>query len=213
MCFVFIWEQTATCATYSINWLVFITESSSVYSAVRTGPTSKAVCAASATGIVKWSCVSIIWQFPVRKKIHTSRNPEQYSSSGSQSNWSTTPVILGWTLINGSPGRNVSIGWERKRHRDWKHWYLLLRPYQISERFDSKLADVGNPLFEQPGTHLRWPSVDLRPLIRGNQYRILVLVTRKVVVDTLNRANWNFFGYPDWGISVLFLSCKTNAWV
>jgi len=25
-CFVFIWEQTATCATYSINWLVFITE-------------------------------------------------------------------------------------------------------------------------------------------------------------------------------------------
>jgi hypothetical protein len=26
MCFVFVWEQTATCATYSINWLVFITE-------------------------------------------------------------------------------------------------------------------------------------------------------------------------------------------
>jgi len=25
MCFVFIWEQTATCAPYSINWLVFIT--------------------------------------------------------------------------------------------------------------------------------------------------------------------------------------------
>ena len=23
---IFIWEQTATCATYSINWLVFITE-------------------------------------------------------------------------------------------------------------------------------------------------------------------------------------------
>ena len=37
MCFVFIWEQTATCATYSINWLVFITEIKSVYSAVRTG--------------------------------------------------------------------------------------------------------------------------------------------------------------------------------
>ena len=30
MCFVFIWEQTATCATYSINWLVFITEMKSV---------------------------------------------------------------------------------------------------------------------------------------------------------------------------------------
>jgi len=25
MCFVFIWEQTATCATYTINWLTFIT--------------------------------------------------------------------------------------------------------------------------------------------------------------------------------------------
>ena len=28
--FVFIWEQTATCATYSINWLVFITDMKSV---------------------------------------------------------------------------------------------------------------------------------------------------------------------------------------
>ena len=24
--FVFIWQQTATCATYNMNWLVFITE-------------------------------------------------------------------------------------------------------------------------------------------------------------------------------------------
>ena len=44
MCFVFIWEQTATCATYSINWLVFITEMKSVYSAVRTGSLNKAYC-------------------------------------------------------------------------------------------------------------------------------------------------------------------------
>jgi len=42
MCFVFIWEQTAICATYSINWLVFITEMKSVYSAVRTGSLNKA---------------------------------------------------------------------------------------------------------------------------------------------------------------------------
>ena len=47
MCFVFIWEQTATCATYSINWLVFITEMKSIYSAVRTGYLNKAVCASS----------------------------------------------------------------------------------------------------------------------------------------------------------------------
>jgi hypothetical protein len=47
MCFVFIWEQTATCATYSINWLVFITEMKSVYSAVWTGSLNKAVCTSS----------------------------------------------------------------------------------------------------------------------------------------------------------------------
>ena len=47
MCFVFIWEQTATCATYSIHWLVFITEMKSVYSAVRTGSLNKAVCPSS----------------------------------------------------------------------------------------------------------------------------------------------------------------------
>ena len=45
MCFVFIWEQTATCATYSINWSVFITQIKSVYSAVRTGSLNRAVCA------------------------------------------------------------------------------------------------------------------------------------------------------------------------
>jgi hypothetical protein len=48
--FVFIWEQTATCATYSINWLVFITEMKSVYCAVRTGSLNKAVCTSSLKG-------------------------------------------------------------------------------------------------------------------------------------------------------------------
>jgi len=42
MCIVFFWEQTATCATYSINWLLFINEMKSVYSAVRTGSLNKA---------------------------------------------------------------------------------------------------------------------------------------------------------------------------
>ena len=50
MCFVFIWEETATCATYSISWLVFITEMKSVYSAVRTGSLNKAVCASYLKG-------------------------------------------------------------------------------------------------------------------------------------------------------------------
>jgi len=50
LCFVFIWKQTATCATYSINWLVFITEMKSVYSAARTGSLNKAVCASALNG-------------------------------------------------------------------------------------------------------------------------------------------------------------------
>jgi len=50
MCFVFIWEETATCATYYMNWLVFMTEMKSVYSAVRTGVLNKAVCASSLKG-------------------------------------------------------------------------------------------------------------------------------------------------------------------
>jgi len=35
MCFVWIWEQTAIISLYSINWLVFITETKCVYCAVR----------------------------------------------------------------------------------------------------------------------------------------------------------------------------------
>ena len=35
VCFVWIWEQTAIISLYSIDWLVFITETESVYCAVR----------------------------------------------------------------------------------------------------------------------------------------------------------------------------------
>ena len=37
MCFVWIWEQTTIISLYSINWLLFITETECVYRAVRTG--------------------------------------------------------------------------------------------------------------------------------------------------------------------------------
>ena len=33
LCVLYLWEQTATCATYTINWLVFIAEMKSVYCA------------------------------------------------------------------------------------------------------------------------------------------------------------------------------------
>jgi hypothetical protein len=45
--FLFIWEQTATCASYIINYLVITTEMKSVYCAVRTGSLNKAVCHSS----------------------------------------------------------------------------------------------------------------------------------------------------------------------
>jgi hypothetical protein len=46
-CFIFISEQTATSAPYSLNWLASITEMRNVYCAVRTGSLNKAVCASS----------------------------------------------------------------------------------------------------------------------------------------------------------------------
>jgi hypothetical protein len=49
MCFVFIWEQTATCAAYS-KTDGFITEMKNVYSAVRTAALDKAVYAPSFKG-------------------------------------------------------------------------------------------------------------------------------------------------------------------
>jgi hypothetical protein len=39
MCFVWIWEQAAIISLYSINWLVFITETECVYCAVRSAHT------------------------------------------------------------------------------------------------------------------------------------------------------------------------------
>ena len=59
MCFEFIWEQTVTYATYSINWWVFITRMKSVYCAVWTGSLNKAVCALSLNGYWKEGSSSI----------------------------------------------------------------------------------------------------------------------------------------------------------
>jgi hypothetical protein len=44
---IYLKKKTATCATSAIKYLVFITELKGVYSAVRTGPLNKAVCASS----------------------------------------------------------------------------------------------------------------------------------------------------------------------
>ena len=51
----------------------------------------------------------------------TSRNPRSVQLFREPIQWIDEPVILVWPLINGSPGRNILIRWERKRHRGWDH--------------------------------------------------------------------------------------------
>jgi len=56
-CFVFIWEQTAIISLYSINWLLFITETECVYCAVRTGSLKKIqgnFTLRNLTGMIMW---------------------------------------------------------------------------------------------------------------------------------------------------------------
>jgi len=52
MCCVIISEQTATCAQYNKNWLVFITEMESIYCAVRIGFLNKSDSASSLKGYI-----------------------------------------------------------------------------------------------------------------------------------------------------------------
>jgi hypothetical protein len=56
-----------------------------------------------------------------------SPNTDRSNSSGSQSNGSIPPVILGWPSINSSPGRHISIRRERNRLTGWEHWVLSER--------------------------------------------------------------------------------------
>ena len=86
MCFVFIWEQTATCATHSTNWLVFITQMKSVYCAVRTGslniipvntPNQKDERAKSGNLLITWCPLS---PTPPHHNIKTFLTPPSVSS-------------------------------------------------------------------------------------------------------------------------------------
>jgi len=61
MCFVWISEQTAIISLYNINWLVFVTETESVYCSVRTG--------CSNTTEVQLGCCSA----PPASSAHSSR--------------------------------------------------------------------------------------------------------------------------------------------
>ena len=60
---------------------------------------------------------------------------------------------------------------DRQIHDDLGVPYFSDHIRSLTERFDSKLADVGNPLVEDRGRYLLWPSVDLRPLTKGYRGR------------------------------------------
>jgi hypothetical protein len=62
MCFVWIWEQRAIISLYSINWLVFITETECVYCAVRS-----TFCPHSVFMCFVWICeqTAIIWLYSI----------------------------------------------------------------------------------------------------------------------------------------------------
>jgi hypothetical protein len=102
MCFVFIWEQTATSSPYNTNCLVFITEMKSVYSAVRTGSLNNAVCASSLKGPLLIE----------RNNIH---------------DYTTTQ--LGWKQINLSQSTTCRHTGEKRYacHHYWSWHYMQMR--------------------------------------------------------------------------------------
>jgi len=75
--------------------------------------------------------------------------------------------------------------------------------YQISERFDSKLADVQNSLVTLLGRQLRWPIVDPGPLNSESGIDNFSWLSPKGGhVNALNRAQLALFDYPKLGFSV-----------
>ena len=96
LCFVFIWEQTATCATYSIKWLVFITEVKSVYCAVRTGSLNIVVCAS----YLKGQSTKLITFETKKSQRSESRFNSLYCNSDERDQKFFTPlelIIFPWT--------------------------------------------------------------------------------------------------------------------
>jgi hypothetical protein len=76
----------------------------------------------------------------------------------------------------------------------------LIQIRSLVERFDSKLADVGNPLVRQLGRYLRWPSVDpgLLRCTKEDQDRQTGrgYLPKSGHVNILNRAQLALFDYP-----------------
>jgi hypothetical protein len=88
---------------------------------------------------------------------------------------------------------------KKQVHEDLE-FSLLYQPHQISEKFDSKLADVWSHSVTDFGRYLLWPKVDPGLIKPRNRDRLLVgLPVKCGHVDTLILAQMALFVYPDWG--------------
>jgi len=88
----------------------------------------------------------------------------------------------------------------------------------LTASFDSKLADVENPLVWQLGRHLRWPRVD--PFALGvrqgrqepaGQSRPSPAMAKLTIPIAFGADQPSTFRLPWQRFSVIFLSCKGNA--
>ena len=85
MCFVWIWEQTAIISLYNINWLGFITETGSVYYAVRAG-----------------SLIQVVFVFKVFSSCHYHSTHSPYSSSSTRCSYETDKRAIPGNLPKGN---------------------------------------------------------------------------------------------------------------
>jgi hypothetical protein len=134
MCFVFIWEPTATGATYSINCLVFTAETKSVYCAVRTGNLSN-----SLRLVFKGLNMNTLNVCPTIFRRHTSRQKTLllkpmmrfkviHSLCDSFQGWTSQWVILGLkTIWNNRPILNfISYFRINAMHLHYKDHFLCV---------------------------------------------------------------------------------------
>jgi hypothetical protein len=90
--------------------------------------------------------------------------------------------------------------------------FILYWPHQIPESFESKLADVGNPLVTQLGWYLHWLSVGPGVPKVGRLRSTTSLLPPKVGhVTTSNRDHLALFSYLRLRFShAISCSCKSN---
>ena len=88
----------------------------------------------------------------------------------------------------------------------------------LTVSFDSKLADVGNPLVRQLGRFLRWPRVDTIPWRESQgwqgpagQLRPLPAMAKSTKRIAFGADQPSAFQLPWLRFSMIFLSCKANA--